>query len=124
MPETNFIKNITSKDIKLSHQTIENMIKAKDIEPFKLLCEKSDFIFPFLKERIAADFIKLIKKEDLNAVFEFSKIYCADFEDMIVNSWIKFASQDLTDEILDLFENGTVEQKAYCAKYFRAFVIH
>jgi len=118
MPETNFIKNITSKDIKLSLSTIENMIKAKDIEAFKLLCEKSDFIFPFLKERISTDFIKLIKKEDLNAVFEFSKIYCADFEDMIVNSWIKFASQDLTDEILDLFENGTVEQKAYCAKYF------
>lgn len=118
MPHENFIKNITSKDIKLSHSTIENMIKTADIEAFGLLCEKSDFIFPFLKERIACDFVKLIKKEDLDVVFEFSEIYCADFEDMVVNSWVKYASEDLTDEILDLFENGTNEQKAYCAKYF------
>ena len=118
MPHENFIKNITSKDIKLSHFTIENMIKTQDIEAFKLLCEKADFIFPFLKERITSDFVKLIKEENLEVVFKFSEIYCADFEDIIVNSWIKFASQDLTDEILDLFEKGTVEQKAYCAKYF------
>ena len=114
----NFIKNITSKDIKLSHATIETMIKTKDLNAFKLLCEKSDFIFPFLKERISADFIKLIKKEDLKVIFDFSKIYCIDFENIIVNSWIKYASEDLTDEILDLFENGTNDQKAYCAKYF------
>jgi len=118
MPYENFIKNITSKDIKLSHSTIENMIKTSDIEAFGLLCEKADFIFPFLKERITNDFIKLIKAEDLNALFKFSEIYCADFEDMVVNSWVKFATQDLTDEILDLFENGSLKQKAYCAKYF------
>lgn len=114
----NFIKNITSKDIKLSHATIETMIKTKDLNAFKLLCEKSDFIFPFLKERISTDFIKLIKKEDLKVIFDFSKIYCIDFENIIVNSWIKYASEDLTDEILDLFKNGTNDQKAYCAKYF------
>lgn len=118
MPHENFIKNITSKDIKLSHQTIESMIKSCDIKAFSLLCEKADFIFPFLKERITSDFVKLIKEDGLKAVFKFGEIYCADFEDMIVNSWVKFASQDLTDEILDLFENGTIEQKAYCAKYF------
>ncbi|MBE7708347.1 MAG: hypothetical protein E7Z88_06540 [Cyanobacteria bacterium SIG27] len=118
MKPENFIKDITSKDIKLSHSIIKNMIKTSDIKAFNLLCEKCDFIFPFLKERINADFVKLIKENDLNAVFKFSEIYCADFEDMIVNSWVKFASQDLTDEILELFENGTVEQKAYCAKYF------
>lgn len=118
MLDENFIKNITSKDIKLSHSIIENIIKTSNIEAFRQLCEKSDFIFPFLKERIANDFVKLIKEENLDAIFEFSKVYCADFEDIIVNSWVKFASEDLTDEILDLFENGTIEQKTYCAKYF------
>jgi len=97
MKPENFIKDITSKDIKLSHSIIKNMIKTSDIKAFNLLCEKCDFIFPFLKERINADFVKLIKENDLNAVFKFSEIYCADFEDMIVNSWVKFASQDLTD---------------------------
>ena len=58
----NLIKNITSKDIKLSHSTIKNIIKAHDVEAFKMLCEKSDFIFPFLKDRINADFVNLCRK--------------------------------------------------------------
>ena len=118
MPSENLIKNITSKDINLSNNTIKNILKSTNTEDFSLLCEKADFIFPFLKERIVRDFVKLVEECDLKAIFEFSKIYCSDFEDVIVNSWIKFASEDLTDEILALFEEGTVEQKAYCAKYF------
>lgn len=118
MSDKNFIKNITSKDIKLSQNTIKTLIKAANVEEFGELIEKADFIFPFLKERISRDFVKLVEEEDLKAVFEFSKIYCPDFENMIVESWIKFANEDLTDEILNIFENGTLEQKAYCAKYF------
>ena len=119
MTDKNFIKNITSKDINLSQSTILNMIKTSSIEDFEELCQKGDFIFPFLKEKIINNFVKLVNKEDLKTVFEFSKIYCLDFEDLIVKSWLKFASEDLTDEILDIFENGTDEQKTYCAKYFQ-----
>lgn len=118
MSSENFIKNITSKDINLSTNTIKNLIDTENIEQFKELCDKADFIFPFLKERITADFVKLICKENLKTIFEFSKIYCYDFEDLIINSWLKFADENLTDEILELFEKGTNEQKAYCAKYF------
>lgn len=118
MSDKNFIKNITSKDIKLSQNTIKTLIKTANVEEYGELVEKADFIFPFLKERISRDFVKLVEEEDLKAVFEFSKIYCPDFENMIVESWAKFANEDLTDEILNIFENGTFEQKAYCAKYF------
>ena len=116
---SNLIKNITSKDLNLSLNTIKTLINTSNLEDFGELCEKSDFIFPFLKKRITDDFVKLINKENLNAVFEFSKIYCEDFEDLIVKSWVKFACEDLTDKILELFENGTNEQKAYCASYFK-----
>lgn len=119
MSSNNLIKNITSKDLNLSLNTIKTLINTSNLEDFRELCEKSDFIFPFLKKRITDDFVKLINKENLNAVFEFSKIYCEDFEDLIVKSWVKFACEDLTDRILELFENGTNEQKAYCASYFK-----
>ena len=119
MSSSNLIKNITSKDLNLSLNTIKTLINTSNLEDFRELCEKSDFIFPFLKKRITDDFVKLINKENLNTVFEFSKIYCEDFEDLIVKSWVKFACEDLTDEILELFENGTNEQKAYCASYFK-----
>lgn len=118
MPSENFIKNITSKNNSLFEATIKNLIKSADIADFRLLCEKSDFIFPFLKEKIIKNFVKLIKENELNSVFEFSKVYSSDFEELIVSSWVKFANEDLTDNILELFENGTDEQKAYAAKYF------
>ena len=118
MPKENFIKNITSKDTKLSRSAIKTLIEGCETDNFKELNNKAEFIFPFVKERIIKDFVTLVNIEDLKTVFEFSKIYSSDFEDMIVNSWIKFASEDLTDEILELFETGTVEQRAYGAKYF------
>ncbi len=119
MSSNNLIKNITSKDLSLSLNTIKNLINTSNPEDFRELCTGADFIFPFLKKRITNDFVKLINKENLNTVFEFSKIYCEDFEDLIVKSWVKFACEDLTDEILELFESGTNEQKAYCASYFK-----
>lgn len=118
MSEKNLIKNLTSKDIKLAQDTIKALIQGGDIEQFKELNKSSDFIFPFLKDRIINDFVTLVNKEDLKTVFEFSHIYSSDFEDLIVESWLKFADIDLTDEILELFETGSVEQKAYAAKYF------
>lgn len=118
MNSSNFVKNLTSKDIKLSQNTLKELIQQGSLEKFKELVDNSDYIFPFLKERICQDFVKLLNKEDLKTVFGFSKIYSEDFMPLIVKSWVKFASDDLTDEILELFENGTQEQKAYCALYF------
>lgn len=113
-----FIKNITSKDIKLSQNTISDLISSKNIENFKLLAQHGDFIFSFIKDRITKDFVKLVNKNNIETVLKFTKVYSADFEEMIVKSLLKFADENLTDEILELFENGTQEQKAYCAKYF------
>lgn len=118
MDSSNFVKNLTSKDINLAQDTLKELIRGGSLENFKKLVNNSDYIFPFLKERICQDFVKLLNKEDLKTVFEFSKIYSEDFAPLIVKSWTKFASEDLTDEILELFENGTIEQKAYCALYF------
>ena len=94
MPSENFIKNITSKDNSLSEATLKNLIKSANIEDFKFLCDKSDFIFPFLKEKINKNFVKLIEEKELNTVFEFSKVYSSDFEELIVLSWVKFANED------------------------------
>lgn len=114
----NFIKSITSKDFKLSQNATYELINSKELLLFECLCEKSEFIFPFIREKIIKNFVKLINKDKLDNTFEFAKIYSFDFEDLIVNSWLKFACEDLTDKILEIFENGSMEQKAYCAKYF------
>ncbi len=118
MSSSNLLKNIISKDKNIFENTIKNLLRTGNTADFEELCKKSDFIFPFIKDKIIDYFVKIVNKEDLNIIFKFSKIYSFDFEDIIVKSWLKFADEDLTDEILELFENGTDEQKSYCAKYF------
>ncbi|MBR1617803.1 hypothetical protein IJ670_06590 [bacterium] len=119
MENNNFIKNIISKDLKIFQKTIQNLISSKDTRLFTQLCQRGDFIFPNIKEKIITTFVNLIQEKDLDVVFEFSKVYSFDFEDMIIKSWLKFANEDLTDKILILFDEGTNDQKAYCASYFR-----
>ncbi len=60
MIDKDFIRNITSKDIILSKHIIKNLIISTNTEQFQTLANNSDFIFPFLKERIIEDFVKLV----------------------------------------------------------------
>ena len=82
MPLTDLLKNITSKDKNLYKSTIKNLVKSGDCDDFKNLCENSEFIFSFIKEKIINDFVKLINKNDLDRIFKFAKIYSYDFEDL------------------------------------------
>ena len=118
MQNKDFIKQIVSKDLELSRKIIKEIIENKDINAFQELCEKSDFIFPFLKERIVKDFISFINKDNFEITFLFAKVYNQDFEEIVLSPWRRFANEDLTDEILDLFEKGTNSEKTFAAKYF------
>jgi len=57
-------------------------------------------------------------KLDLISFLEFLKFYSPYYEDVIVNSLVKYADEDLTDLMLEKFENGTNDEKIYAAKYF------
>ena len=46
------------------------------------------------------------------------KIYAPDFEDTIVSCISRYANEDLTDEMLELLEKGTDEEKTYASKVF------
>lgn len=48
----------------------------------------------------------------------FLKYYSPSYEDVIVNALVKFADEDLTDDMLNKLESGTVEEKTYAARYF------
>ena len=49
---------------------------------------------------------------------KFFGYYSPYYDDFIVSTLARYADEDLTDEILDMFENGTTAQKTYCAKFF------
>ena len=112
-------RNIISKDNTLSKEAAQNIINNCDVESFSSLCENSSQIFDFIAQKVINNLLNATNKTNLNSAFEFAKCYDLIFGEYILKSWFKYADEDLTDKILELFENGSEAQKIYCAKYFK-----
>lgn len=57
-------------------------------------------------------------KNNYKNLIKFLKYYSPYYEDVIISALVKHADEDLTDLMLEKFENGTIEEKIYAAKYF------
>jgi hypothetical protein len=113
------IKKLIGKKIKEAELAAAAIVDTCDIESFNILVKQSDFLFDFIKQNVKKRFFNVINYHNFRNLLKFLKIYSSDYEDLIVVSLVKFADEDLTDTILELFEKGTDEEKAYCAKYFQ-----
>ncbi len=116
--ETQNAKNLISKDEKLSNQAALEIVQFADEKTFKTLCDNSDYIFDFIINKIVKKLSNNIASNNIKASFKFSKIYCEKLKDIVLEPWFKNANEELTDEILELLDNGTQEQKIYALHYF------
>ncbi len=116
--ETKNAKNLISKDFKVSNQAAVDIVNSTDTKTFETLCKNSEYIFDFVADKAIKNLINTTNKSNLSATFEFAKFYDPKFSQYIETVWQKYADEDLTDEILNVFDSGTTEQKIYAAKYF------
>lgn len=112
------VKKLTGKNPKDFEFAAAQIINNSDVKTFGALVEQSDFLFDFIKKNVNQRLTKAVNKGNYKNLMSFLTVYSHDYEEFIVSALAKFANEDLTDEMLDLLENGTDEQKAYCAKYF------
>ena len=113
-----YVKKLTGKDPKDFEFAAAHIINNCDVEAFKALVEQSDFLFDFIKKNVKKRLSAQINAFNYTNLLKFLKIYSPDYEEFIISSLTKYANEDLTDEMLELLEKGTDEEKAYCAKYF------
>ena len=113
-----YVKKLTGKNPKDFESTANHIINNCDLETFSALVEQGDFLFDFIKKNVEKRLLNAVCPENYKNLLSFLKIYSSDYENFIVSTLVKFADDDLTDEMLERFENGTNEEKAYCAKYF------
>lgn len=113
-----YVKKLTGKNPKDFELAAAHIINNSDVEAFSALVAQSDFLFDFIKKNVEKRLLNAINAFNYKNLMSFLKIYSPDYENCIISSLVKFADEDLTDEMLELLENGTDEQKAYCAKYF------
>lgn len=118
MNNEQLVKDLTAKDEQKAFCAAQEIINKTNTEAFKLLADKSEFLFDFVKNNVCKRLNKAINQNNYRNLFAFLKIYCPDFEDVIIGSLAKFANEKMTDEMLELLEQGSDEEKAYAAKYF------
>lgn len=97
---------------------VSHLINDCDINLFKELIEKDEFLFDFVKRNVSERISKVINENNYKNLLEFMKFYSPYYEDVIVENLVRYANEDLTDTILEKFENGNDAEKTYAAKYF------
>lgn len=112
------LKKLTGKNPKDFEPVAYNLINNSDVELFAQLVEKDDFLFDFVKQNVANRLEKACNESNYLNLLNFLKYYSPSYEEFIVSTLVKYADEELTDKMLDLFENGTDDEKTYCAKFF------
>jgi len=113
-----YVKKLTGKNPRDFEFAAAHIINDSDVEAFSALVAQSDFLFDFIKKNVEKRLLNVVNAFNYKNLLSFLTVYSHDYEKLIISSLVKFADEDLTDEMLELLENGTDEQKAYSAKYF------
>lgn len=112
------IKQLTGKNKQEYEAAAAHLVNEADEEMFKALVGKDDFLFDFVKQNVAERIANALNENNYKNLLPFLKYYSPSYEDVIISTLVKFADEDLTDRMLDIFENGTNSEKTYCAKFF------
>lgn len=112
------LKKLTGKNPRDFESVAYSLINNSDTELFSELVSKEDFLFDFVKQNVADRLAKVCNESNYLNLLGFLKYYSPSYEEFIISALVRYADEDLTDKMLDIFENGTDDEKTYCAKFF------
>lgn len=112
------LKNLTGKNPRDFEPVVFTLINNPDVDLFKELVDSDDFLFDFVKQNVCNRMASVCNESNYLNLLQFLKFYSPSYEDFIVSTLVNFADDELTDRMLGIFEDGTDDEKAYCAKFF------
>ncbi len=112
------LKKITGKNPQDFEPVAYSLINQPDVKLFEELVLHEDFLFDFVKQNVANRLSKVCNKKNYLNLLKLMNFYSPSYEDFIVSTLVKYADDDLTDTMLELLENGSENEKTYCAKFF------
>ena len=112
------LKQLTGKNPKDFEPVSYSLINTPDVDLFGELVEKDDFLYDFIKQNVSNRLEKNCNSQNYLNLLKLLKYYSPFYEEFIIRQLVKYADEDLTDTMLELFENGNDNEKTYCAKYF------
>ena len=94
-----YLKDLICKDENKAQIAADYMINSSDIELFKMLVDKSDFLFDFIRNNISKYIELAVSKENYWNILKFFDIYSVYYDDLFASILSRHANQNLTEEI-------------------------
>lgn len=111
-------KKLTGKNPREYEYAASYIMDNNDEKIFAELVEKDSFLFDFVKQNVAQRLEKATNENNWRTVLSFLKYYSPSYEEFVASTLAKYADEDLTDQMLEILENGTENEKTYAAKFF------
>ena len=112
------LNDLISKDNSAVKGAAIKLLAEKDVESFKILNSKSEFLFDFIKEKILKNLIGAVNSKNCLNLFEFLKVYSPDFKGFILHSLVQFKTPEIEDKMLNFLCSGSDEEKTYATEFF------
>lgn len=113
-----YVKKIAQKDEQAALSAAKRLLDEGDAGAFFVLSENVKYMFDFVKNNVNNRIARVSDVNNYKNLLKFAKIYSEDLEEGLVDGVLKFASEELSDEIFELLDSGTVEERAFAAAYF------
>lgn len=112
------LNDLISKDNSAAKEAAIKLLAEKDLESFKILNSKSEFLFDFIKEKILKNLIGAVNSENCSNLFEFLKVYSPDFKGFILLPLVQFKTPEIEDKMQKFLLEGCDEEKTYATEFF------
>lgn len=112
------LNDLISKDNSAAKGAAIKLLAEKDVESFKILNSKSEFLFDFIKEKILKNLIGAVNSKNSLNLFEFLKVYSPDFKGFILHPLVQFKTPEIEDKMLNFLCSGSDEEKTYATEFF------
>lgn len=112
------IKKLTGKNQNDYEQAAAHIVDNADVKSFEELVSKDDFLFNFIKQNVAKRLAHACNQDNFKNLLAFLKFYSPSYDEFIAQTLFRFADDEIKSTMLSLLQNGSDEEKAYCAKYF------
>ncbi len=112
------LNDLISKDNSAAKEAAIKLLAEKDVESFKILNSKSEFLFDFIKEKILKNLIGAVNSKNCLNLFEFLKVYSPDFKGFILHPLVQFKTPEIEDKMLNFLCSSSDEEKTYATEFF------
>lgn len=116
--ENAITSDLLGKNLQKAKEAAKLIINTPDLEAWKCLLENSEFIFSYIKDKAGKLLSEEITSDNVEKVMQLFEMHEGEWDEYLATGLARVANDSLNEKMLDLLQNGTLEEKTYASAYF------